>query len=70
MAIDYRSYDTAPETCCSLNPTRPKPISFEAAINGPTGVVSIPALHHLQVSTEAAFDASAKAAADWFLKYL
>lgn len=38
-------------------------------IKGPTDVVSIPGANHTQLDG-AAFDAAAKAAADWFLKHL
>lgn len=45
-------------------------IAASKLIKGPTDVVSIPGANHLQINSGAAFDAAAKAAADWFLKHL
>lgn len=45
-------------------------VSASKALRGPTDVVTIPGATHSQINNGRAFDTAAKAAADWFLKYL
>ncbi len=45
-------------------------IAASKLLKGPADVVSIPGVNHLQINSGAAFDAAAKAAAEWFLKHL
>jgi uncharacterized protein len=45
-------------------------VAASKLIKGPTDVVSIPGANHLQINSGAAFEAAAKAAADWFLRHL